>query len=241
VWPRGKAPKDTKNGPLHHGQPHPDGHDGGRPFVQGCEPSRRSADTRALIARVRVERRSWRGIGRAVGVSLNWCLGVVVPGVAALPDQLHGPPVTGHGHVMRRRLEGAAEDLRSFVPQQATTPWSWLAMDATSRPVMALPVGDRRRTRAQRWWAQRPAASRQPAPVATEPYAVSAGVMPAALHRALSQLARTTHPIERFHTTRRQRVSGVVREALSCAKNLAHHRRAMKRFICHDNLTKASA
>jgi insertion element IS1 protein InsB len=66
-------------------------------------------------------------------------------------------------------------------------------------------------------------------------------VIPAAQHWAISKLARQTNHLERFHNTLRQRVSGLVREALSCSKKLAHHIGAIKLFICHYNLTRAAA
>jgi len=66
-------------------------------------------------------------------------------------------------------------------------------------------------------------------------------VMPAAQHQAISKLARKTHHIERFNNTLRQRVSRLVRDALSFSKKLAHHIGAMKLFICQYNLTRAAA
>ena len=67
------------------------------------------------------------------------------------------------------------------------------------------------------------------------------GVMPAAQHRALSQLARPTNHIARFNNTLRQRVSRLVHEALSFSKKRAHHRGASKLFICHYNLMRVAA
>jgi hypothetical protein len=67
------------------------------------------------------------------------------------------------------------------------------------------------------------------------------GVIPAAQHRAISKRARLTNHIERFNNTLRQRVSRLVREALSFSKKLANHIGAIKLFICHYNLTKAPA
>jgi len=66
-------------------------------------------------------------------------------------------------------------------------------------------------------------------------------VIPGAQHRAISKLARKTNHIERFNHTLRQRVSRLVREALSFSKKLAHHVGAIKLFICHYNLTRAAA
>jgi insertion element IS1 protein InsB len=67
------------------------------------------------------------------------------------------------------------------------------------------------------------------------------GVIPAVQHRAIHKLARRTNHIERFNNTLRQRVSRLVREALSFSKKLANHIGAIKLFICHYNLTRAVA
>jgi len=70
---------------------------------------------------------------------------------------------------------------------------------------------------------------------------VYAKVIPAAQHRAISPVARKTNHIARLNHTLRQRVSRLVRDALSCAKKLANHIGAMTLFICHYNLTRAAA
>ena len=67
------------------------------------------------------------------------------------------------------------------------------------------------------------------------------GVIPATPHRAISQLARQTNHMERFNHTLRQRISRLVREALSFSKKFANHIGAIKLFIGHDNLAKAPA
>jgi insertion element IS1 protein InsB len=67
------------------------------------------------------------------------------------------------------------------------------------------------------------------------------GVIPAARHKATNKLARKTKHIERFNNTLRQRVSRLVREALSFSKKLANHIGAIKFFISHYNLTGAAA
>jgi IS1 family transposase len=66
-------------------------------------------------------------------------------------------------------------------------------------------------------------------------------VIPAAQHYPIGKLARKTNHIERFNNTLRQRVSRLVRSALSFSKKLANHIGAIKYFICHYNLTKATA
>jgi hypothetical protein len=54
-------------------------------------------------------------------------------------------------------------------------------------------------------------------------------------------LARRTNHIERFNNTLRQRVSRLVRDALSFSMKLATHIGAIRLFICHDNLTRVAA
>jgi insertion element IS1 protein InsB len=142
---------------------------------------------------------------------------------------------------MRRRLEVEADAMASCVQTKAQTPWRGIAMDATTRPVMACHVGDHRRTSAKRLGAKMPDASRQHATGYTDQYVVYARVIPTAQPRAISTLARETHHIKRFNHTLRQRVSRLVREALSCSKKLANPLRAIKVCMCHDNLTNAPA
>jgi insertion element IS1 protein InsB len=184
---------------------------------------------------------SLRGICRAVGVGLKWLLGFLVDCVEALPDHLHVQPVTCHGKVMIRRLEVEADDMSSFVQKKANKQWIWIAMDATSRQVIAFHVGDRSRRSAKRLWAKMPMAYRQRATFYTDQYVVYEGVIPAAQHRAISKLARKTNHLERFNNTLRQRVSRLVRETLSFSKKLANHVGTIKLFICHYNLTKVPA
>jgi insertion element IS1 protein InsB len=75
----------------------------------------------------------------------------------------------------------------------------------------------------------------------TDQYVVYKGVIPAARHYPIGKLARKTNHIERFNNTLRQRVSRLVRSALSFSKKLANHIGAIKYFICNYNLLKAKA
>jgi insertion element IS1 protein InsB len=159
----------------------------------------------------------------------------------ALPEHLHVQPVTCNHNVMIQRLEVEADEMSSFVQKKANKQWIWIAMDAITRQVMAFHVGDRSRRSAKRLWVKIPEAYRQHATFYTDQYVVYAGVIPAAQHRPISKLARKTNHVERFNNTLRQRVSRLVREALSFSKKLAHHIGAIKLVICHYNLTKAPA
>src|SRR5262249_33520320 len=64
----------------------------------------------------------------------------------------------------------------------------------------------------------------------TDQYIVYEKVIPAAQHQAMSKLARKTNHIERFNNTLRQRVSRLVRAALSFSKKLVNHIGTIKLF-----------
>ena len=119
--------------------------------------------------------------------------------------------------------------------------WVWIAMDASTRQVIAFHVGDRSQASADRLWANLPAAYREQAIFYTDQYAVYAGVIPPTRHRAISKQARMTNHVERFNCTLRQRVSRLVRSTLSFSKKLTNHVGAIRYFICHYNLTRSAA
>jgi IS1 family transposase len=117
--------------------------------------------------------------------------------------------------VLIQRLEVEADELASFVQKKANKQWVWIAMDAKTRQIIAFHVGDRSHTSAEHLWAKIPHAYRQHATFYTDQYVVYEKVIPVAQHRAISKLARKTNHIERFNNTLRQRVSRLVRAALS--------------------------
>jgi insertion element IS1 protein InsB len=241
VCPRCNSPQYKKNGHIHNGKQNHQCKACGRQFVACFAQYLVSDETRGLIERLLLERLSLRGICRAVGVGLKWLLGFLVSSFAALPDHLHVQPITCNADVMIQRLEVEADEMASFVQKKANKQWIWLAMDAKTRQVIAFHIGDRSRQSAKKLWAKIPQAYCQHATFYTDQYVVYVGVIPAAQHRAISKLARKTNHLERFNNTLRQRVSRLVREALSFSKKLANHIGAIKLFLCHYNLTKAAA
>jgi IS1 family transposase len=241
VCPRCLSPKYKKNGHIHNGKQNHLCKDCGRQFVDCFEHYLISDATRALIERLLLERLSLRGICRAVGVGLKWLLGFIVTCFEALPDHLNVKPITANADVMIQRLEVEADEMASFVQKKANKQWIWLAMDVKTRQIIAFHVGDRSRKSARQLWGKIPKAYRRYATFHTDQYVVYKGVVPAAQHRAISKKARKTNHIERFNNTLRQRVSRLVRSALSFSKKLDNHIGAIKLFICHYNLTRATA
>jgi insertion element IS1 protein InsB len=200
-----------------------------------------SYEQRTLIEHLLRERLSLRGICRVVGVSLTWLLHFMVERFAACPDHLHVQLPVSPTEVVIRRLEAEADELWSFVGKKANKQWLWIAMDAKTRQVIAFHVGDRSRETAKELWAKIPLGYREQARFHTDQYEAYQGVIPPAQHKAITKKARKTNHVERLNNTLRQRVSRLVRETLSFSKKLANHIGAIKYFICHYNLTKATA
>jgi insertion element IS1 protein InsB len=159
----------------------------------------------------------------------------------AAPEDLYVKPVVGAPTVILQRLEAELDELWSFVGKKANRQWVWIAMDASTRQVIAFHVRDRSQASAERLWANLPAAYREQAIFYTDQYAVYAWVIPPTRHRAISKLARMTNHVERFNCTLRQRVSRLVRSTLSFSKKLTNHVGAIRHFICHYNLTRSAA
>jgi insertion element IS1 protein InsB len=150
-------------------------------------------------------------------------------------------PATSPQAVIIQRLDVEADEMCSFVEKKANKQWLWLAMDTTTRQVIACHIGDRSRQSAAQLWANIPAAYREQATFYTDQYEAYHGVILAAQHKAISKKARKTNHLERFHNTLRQRVSRLVRATLAFSKKLANHIGAIRYFICHYNLTRAPA
>ena len=143
--------------------------------------------------------------------------------------------------VLLYKLEAEADEMWGFVQKKANKQWIWLAMDATTRQLIAFHVGDRSRESAKALWDKIPKVYQEHAIFHTDQYEVYNGVMPAERHKAITKQARNTNHIERFNTTLRQRLARLVRETLSFSKKVEHHIGAIKFFICHYNLEKAGA
>ena len=60
--------------------------------------------------------------------------------------------IDAHGNVMLRRLEVKADEIVSFVKKKANKQWIWIAMDATTRQVIAFHMRDHSRKSAKRLW-----------------------------------------------------------------------------------------
>jgi len=128
-----------------------------------------------------------------------------------------------------------ADEMWSFVGSKAYKQWIWIAIDTQTKQVIAFYVGDRSRKSARKLWDRIPHCYRQHATFATDDWEAYKDVIPAAQHQVCAKGSGQTNVIERFNCTLRQRVSRLVRQALSFSKSLRNHIGAIKYFICHYN------
>ena len=192
--------------------------------------------TRALIKKLLLERIPLRGICRVLSISREWLLTFIAEVYDELPDDLFVQPAqhtTGCVRVLR--LAAEADEMWSFVGRKANKQWIWIAMDTSTRQVIAFYVGDRSRRSARKLWQRIPAVYREQATFYTDNWAAYKEVIPAAQHQVCAKSTGHTNMIERFNCRLRQRVSRLVRNALSFSKKLRNHIGAIKYFICHYN------
>jgi insertion element IS1 protein InsB len=185
-----------KNGHTRHGKQNHFCKNCERQFSAGADTLLISAERRADIANLLRERLSLRGICRAVGVSLTWLLHFMMECFASCPDHLHVRPPASPDKVLIYKLEAEADEMGSFVQKQANKQWIWLAMDTTTRQIIAFHVGDRSRESAKAWWGTIPEVYQADATFHTDQYDVYKGVIPAERHKAITKHAWKTNHIE---------------------------------------------
>ena len=125
----------------------------------------------------------------------------------------------------------------SFVGRRRDVCWVWAALDADTRRVVAMVLGDRSEGTARLLWEALPEAYRDGATVFTDFWAAYAAVVPAGRHVAVGKGSGLTNHIERFWCTVRQRCARLVRKSLSFSKCFWNHLGALWYFIHHYNLS----
>jgi len=129
-----------------------------------------------------------------------------------------------------------ADELWSFVGSKDDVHWVWVALDADTRRVLAMVVGDRSATTARRLWDALPRGYRTGVTVFTDFLASYRVVIPASRHQAVGKDSGLTAHIERFWLTLRQRCARFVRKTLTFSKCPRNHLGALWYFIRLYNL-----
>ncbi len=147
-----------------------------------------------------------------------------------------GLPLAGREFASRavkkkRALVIEADELWSFVGRKRTVWWVWVALDADTRRVVAMVVGDRSEFTAECLWQSLPDEYRRQAVVCTDFLAQYRAVIPEEQHAAAGKETGATNHVERFWCTLRQRCSRFVRKTLSFSKCWRNHIGALWFFI----------
>ena len=122
----------------------------GRQFILDPQERTIPQETRNLIDKLLLERLSLEGICRVTGVSMSWLLKYISDLYKQIPNDLGIEIPSDVEGVMLLRVE--ADELWSFVGSKKNRKWVWLALDITTRQVIALHVGGRGSADAKKFW-----------------------------------------------------------------------------------------
>ncbi len=123
----------------------------------------------------------------------------------------------------------------SFVDNKGNKQWVWLAIDAATREIVGVHIGERDEVAARKLWSSLPPVYRQCAVAYRDFWAAYGTVLPCKRHKAVGKETGKTSYIERFNNTLRQRVSRLVRKTLSFSKSVTNHLGAIWNFVHYYN------
>jgi insertion element IS1 protein InsB len=219
----------SRNGKTRHGKQNFKCRDCGRQFVLNPEWKPITEEQKELISRMLLERISQAGIARVLQVSEDTVQRYVNSQAAAVKKQVDVTPKE------KKRLNVQMDELWSFVDSKGNQQWVWLALDAQTREIVGVHIGDRSAVSAQALWDSIPPVYRQCAVIYTDHWSAYDSVLPSKRHQSVDKDSGLTSYIERFNCTIRQRVSRLVRKSLGFSKKLENHIAAIWRFVHHYN------
>jgi len=194
-----------------------------------------------MVDKLLLERISLRGICRVLGVSLAWLLVYIKVKYSDLPEDLNfrfvKERVRKGDKVYIKLADCQADEMWSFIGKKQNVIYIWIALHTDTRQVIAFHVGDRSRDSAQALWDKIPVELKEICFFHTDDWDSYKTVIPEERHE-YSKIKKYTNHIERLNNTIRQRVSRLVRKALSFSKSEDNHIGAIKYFFCHYNLEK---
>jgi insertion element IS1 protein InsB len=229
ICPRCNSDKTVKNGRIHNGKPKFKCKVCSRQLVEYPQNRPILDSTKPIIDKLLLERISLAGICRAMGVSEKWLYHYKAVKYANMPSQLAvKPKKTG-------KLTVQMDELWSFVNHKNNKQWVWVAVDAKTKEMVGLHIGDRSQASAKALWDSLPPVYRQGAVCYTDFWEAYQGILPSKRHRAVHKNTGKTNLIERLNGTLRPRISRLVRSSLSFSKNLTNHIEAIWYFAHHYN------
>ena len=215
----------SKNGMTRRGKQNYKCRDCNRQFVEDPQWKPKDKHDLSLVNLLLLERLALAGIARVAGVSESWLQSYVNDTYAAVSKIAVVTPKA------KGKLRVQMDELWSFVDNKGNKQWVWLAMDVQTREIIGCYIGDRSRKSARRLWQSLPGVYRQCAKVYTDYWEAYETVIPSKRHCAVGKDSGLTSYIKRFNNTLRQRVSRLVRRALSFSKKIENHVGAIWTFI----------
>ncbi|WP_293366559.1 IS1 family transposase [Microcoleus sp. CAWBG50] len=219
----------SRNGKTRHGKQNFKCRDCGRQFVLNPEWKPITEEQKELMSRMLLERISQAGIARVLQVSEDTVQRYVNSQAAAVKKQVDVTPKE------KKRLNVQMDELWSFVDSKGNQQWVWLALDAQTREIVGVHIGDRSAVSQAALWDSIPPVYRQCAVIYTDHWSAYDSVLPSKRHQSVDKDSGLTSYIERFNCTIRQRVSRLVRKSLGFSKKLENHIAAIWRFVHHYN------
>lgn len=230
--PSCESQKISRNGQTRHGKQNYKCQACGRQFVLDPVWKAITPEQYGLIERLLLERVSLAGIARVLQISEDTVQRYVNAQAEVVVQQVEVSAKP------KKRLTVQMDELWSFVDDKGNEQWVWLAIDAQTREIVGVHVGDRSAVSAQALWNSMPPVYRQCAVIYTDHWSAYGAVLPKQRHRSVDKDSGLTSYIERFNCTLRQRVSRLVRKCLSFSKKLENHIAAIWNFVHHYNATR---
>lgn len=221
-----------RNGLTRHSKQNYKCRDCGRQFVLDPVWKAITPEQYSLIERMLLERISLAGIARVLQISEDTVQRYVNAKAESMPEQVEVSAKP------KKPLTVEMDELWSFVDEKDNEQWVWLALDAATREIVGVQIGDRSAQSAKALWNSMPGVYRQCAVIYTDHWSAYAAVLPKQRHRSVGKDSGLTSYIERFNGTLRQRVSRLVRKCLSFSKKLDNHMAAIWNFVHHYNATR---
>ncbi|MEG5115639.1 IS1 family transposase [Microcoleus sp. A2-C5] len=221
--------KISRNGQTRHGKQNYKCRECGRQFVQNPAWKPITKEQQELMQRMLLERISQAGIARVLQVSEDTVQRYVNAQALVIEKQVEVSAKP------KKRLHVQMDELWSFVDNKGNEQWVWLALDAETREIVGVHIGDRSAVSTQALWNSMPPVYRQCAVIYTDHWSAYDSVLKRKRHYSVDKDSGFTSYIERFNCTIRQRVSRLVRKSLAFSKKLENHIAAIWRFVHHYN------
>src|SRR4028119_1265137 len=227
--PRCGSEEVSRNGQTRHRKQNYKCRECGRQFVLNLTWEAITKEQQEIMSRMLLERISQAGIARVLQLSEDTVQRYVNARAVVEKKQVEVSAKP------KKRLNVQMDELWSFVDNKGNQQWVWLALDAQTREIVGVHIGERSAVSAIALLNSMPPVYRQCAVIYTDHWSAYDSVLPTKRHHSVDKDSGCTSYIERFNCTLRQRISRLVRKSLSFSKKLENHIAAIWRFVHHYN------